>query len=57
MMWKLTNVLPMLEVVQSLNKLVQNIDCFICDSMIAVKFIQVDLYNIYADLERHFSHD
>jgi hypothetical protein len=55
-MWKLTNVLPMLEVVQSLNKLVQSIDGFICDYMIVVKFIQVDLYNLYADLKTHFSH-
>ncbi len=50
-------LLPMLEVVQNLNKLAQNIDCFICDSIIVVKFIQVNFYNIYVDHERHFSHD
>jgi hypothetical protein len=30
-MMRLTFVLPMLEAAQSLNKLLQNRDCFICD--------------------------
>jgi hypothetical protein len=53
----LTCVLPMLEVVQSLNKLAQNKNCFICDFVAIVKLTQVDSYNLYVDLERHFSHD
>ncbi len=46
----------MLEVVQSL-KLAQNIYCFICDFVAIAKLIQLDLYNLYVDPERHFSHD
>jgi hypothetical protein len=37
----LTCVLPTLEVMQSLNKLVQNKDTFICDFVSAVKFINL----------------
>ncbi len=54
---RLTCVLPMLEVVQNLNKLVQNKVCFICDFVVVMKLTQVDLYNLYVDLEHHFSHD
>lgn len=39
----LTCVLHMLEVVQSLNKLAQNEEYFICDFVEIVKLIQVDL--------------
>jgi len=46
-----------LEAVQSLIKLVQNIECFICDVVVKVKLIQVDIYNFYVDLEWHLSHD
>jgi hypothetical protein len=49
----LTCVLPMLETIQSLNKLVQNEECFICDFVEVVKFIQVDLYTLYVDPKRH----
>jgi hypothetical protein len=31
--------------------------CFIYDFVATVKLTQVDLYNLYADLECHFSHD
>ncbi len=53
----LTCVLPMSEVVQSLNKLVQNEECFICDFVEVMKFIQVDLYTIYVDPKKHFFYD
>ncbi len=53
----LTCVLPMLEVVQNLNKRVQNKVCFVCDFVAVMKLIQVDIYNLYVDLEHHFSHD
>jgi hypothetical protein len=56
-MMGLTCVLPMLEVVQSLNKLAQNEYCFICDFVVIVKLTQIDLYDLYVDLEHHFSHD
>jgi hypothetical protein len=56
-MMGLTCVLLMLEVVQSLNKLAQNKDSLICDFVVTVKLIQVDLYDLYVDLEHHFSHD
>jgi hypothetical protein len=56
-MMGLTCVLPMLEEVQNLNKLVQNRDCFICDFVATVKLAQVDLYNLYVNHEQHFSHD
>jgi hypothetical protein len=46
-----------LEAVQSLIKLVQNRECFICDVVVMVKLIQVDIYNFYVDLEWHLSHD
>jgi hypothetical protein len=52
----LTCVLPMLEEVQNLNKLAQNIDCFICDFVVVMKLIQVDLYKVYVDPKCHFSH-
>ncbi len=47
----------MLEGMQSLSKIVQNKNYFICDFVVVVKLIQVDLYNLYVDLECHFSHD
>jgi hypothetical protein len=51
-------VLPMLEAMQSLNKLVhQNRECFICDFVVEMKLTQVDIYNLYVDLEQHFSPD
>jgi hypothetical protein len=53
----LTYVLPMLEVVQDLSRLAQNRNCFICDFVVVMKLIQVDLYELYVDLECHFSHD
>ncbi len=53
----LTCVLPMLEAMQSLSKLAQNIDYFICDFVVVVKLTQVDLYNLYVDPKCHFSHD
>jgi hypothetical protein len=41
-----------------LNKLAQNIYCFICDFVASFKLTShVDLYNLYVDLEQHFSHD
>jgi hypothetical protein len=46
-MIKLTYVLPMLEVMQILNKLAQNKNCFICDFVVVEKLTQVDLYNLY----------
>jgi hypothetical protein len=56
-MMGLTYVLPMLEIVQKLNKLTQNKKCFICDFVVVAKLTQVDLYNLCVDLEHHFSHD
>lgn len=50
-------VLPMLETVQSLNKLTQNEECFICDFVEVVKLVQVDLYTLYVDPKRHFFYD
>jgi hypothetical protein len=46
-----------LEAVQSLIKFAQNRECFICDFVVEVKLIQVDIYNFYVDLERHFSYE
>jgi len=54
----LTCVLLMLEAMQSLNKLAhRNKECFICDFVVVLKLIQVDLDNFYVDHEQHFSHD
>jgi hypothetical protein len=53
-MMGLTCVLPMLEVVKSLNKLAQNKDYFICDFVVVMKLTQVDLYNLYVDPKCHF---
>jgi ABC-type iron transport system FetAB permease component len=50
-------VMKMCCLVQSLNKLAQNKNCFIYDFVAVVKLIQVDFYNLYVDLECHFSHD
>jgi hypothetical protein len=47
----------MLEAIQSLSKLVQNKECFICDFVIVVKPIQAHLYILYVNLELQFSHD
>ncbi len=45
-------VLPMLEAMQSLNKLAQNKYYFICDFVASFKLMShVDLYNLYVDLE------
>jgi hypothetical protein len=55
-MMGLTCVFAMLEVVQSLSKLIQNGNYFICDFVVAMKFIQVDFNNLYVDLKQHFSH-
>jgi hypothetical protein len=55
-MMRLMCVFTMLEIVQILNKFVQNENCFICDFVPTMKFIQVDLYNLYVDLKQHFSH-
>jgi hypothetical protein len=53
----LTCVLPMFKEVQNLNKLAQNKDYFIYDFVATIKLTQVDLYNLYVNLEQHFSHD
>jgi hypothetical protein len=42
-------MLPMLEVMKILNKLVQNIECPICDFAATMKFTQVNIYNLYVD--------
>jgi hypothetical protein len=42
----LTCVLPMLKATQSLNKLIQNRNCFICDFVAVVKLIQAYFYNL-----------
>jgi hypothetical protein len=39
----------MLEIMQSLNKLAQNKDYFICDFVATMKLTQVDLYDLYVD--------
>jgi hypothetical protein len=57
-MMGLTCVLPMLEAVQSLNKLAQNTNYFNSDFVVSFKLTShVDLHSLYVDLERHFSHD
>lgn len=44
-------MLPMLEAIQSLSKLVQNKECFICDFVIVVKPTKAHLYILYVNLE------
>jgi hypothetical protein len=53
----LTCVLHMLEPVQSLNKLAQNEEYFICDFVEVMKLIQVDLYTLYVYLKKLFFYD
>ncbi len=48
----LTCMLLMLEVVQSLNKLIQNKDTFIFYFVIAIKSCQVDIYTMYVNIEK-----
>ncbi len=50
-------VLPTLEGVQSLNKLAQNKDTFICDFVSIVKLCQFEIYTMYVDLEKQYSQD
>jgi hypothetical protein len=48
----LTCMLPMLEAIYSLNKLVSNKDTFIRDFIVAiVKMCEVELYTMYVDVE------
>ncbi len=47
----------MLEAIHSLNKLVQNLKCFICVFVEVEKFIQVDIYTLYVDPKKHFFYD
>ncbi len=51
----LTCVLFMLETVQSLNKLTQNKDTFICDFVLAMKLCQFDIQTMYVNLEKQYS--
>lgn len=51
----LTCVLPMLEVVHSLNKLVQNKYTFILDFISTMKLCQFEIYTTYVDLEKKYS--
>ncbi len=48
-------MLPMLEKVQSLKKLVQNKDTFICDFVLDVKFCLFEIYTMYVDLQKQCS--
>jgi hypothetical protein len=50
-------VLLMLEVMQSLKKLAQNKDIFICDFVSAVKLCSFEICNMYVDLEKQCSLD
>lgn len=47
----LTCVLPILEITQSLNKLVQNINYLIYDFVTIVKLTQDNFYKLYMDFE------
>ncbi len=47
-MWTLSNISHMVSSI--------NFWSFICGFVVAMKFIQVDLYNLYVDLKQHFSH-
>ncbi len=53
----LTCMLLMLEVVQSLNKLIQNKDTFIFYFVVAIKSCQVDIYTIYVHIEKQYFRD
>ncbi len=53
----LTCMLLMLEVVQSLNKLIQNKDTFIFYFVVAIKSCQVDIYTMYVNIEKQYSCD
>ncbi len=48
-------VLPMLEVMHSLNKLVQNKCTFIFDFISAMKLCQFEIYSMYVRLEKQYS--
>jgi hypothetical protein len=50
-------MLPMLEAIQSLSKLVQNNECFISGFVIVVKPTQAHLYILYVNPELQISHD
>jgi len=52
----LTYVLPMLEAIQILKKFAWNKECFSCDFIATMKFIQMDFYTLYVDLQQQFSH-
>lgn len=52
----LTYVLPMLEAIQILKKIAWNKKCFIYDFVATMKFIQMDFYILYVDLQWQFSH-
>jgi hypothetical protein len=47
----LTYVLPILEITQSLNKLVQNINYFIYDFVTIMKLTKDNFYKLYMDFE------
>jgi len=47
-------VLLMLEIVQSLSKLVQNREIFICDFVLAMRFCQFEIYTMYVDREKQY---
>jgi hypothetical protein len=53
----LTCLLPMLEVVQGLNKYAQNKKTFICDFVDNVKLCQVDLHNMYYNEKKKYNYN
>jgi len=53
----LTCVSFMLETVQSLSKLTQNKDIFVCDFVLVMKLCQFDIQTMYVNLEKQYSWD
>jgi hypothetical protein len=51
----LTCVSFMLETVQSLSKLTQNKDIFVCDFVLVMKLCQFDIQTMYVNLEKQYS--
>jgi hypothetical protein len=51
----LTSMMPMLQILQGLNKYVQNHETFICDFVNNVKLFEVDLHNMHCDEDKKYN--
>jgi hypothetical protein len=53
----LTCIMPLLEAVHAFIKFAQAQDCFVCDFITFMKMCCAELYNMYFDLEKKYSHE